>query len=431
MAGLNETPRAERLHIGIYGRRNNGKSSLINAITGQNISLVSDFAGTTTDPVYKSMELHGIGPVVFIDTAGFDDEGELGQMRVERTLDAVDKTDIAIVVLSNENIIKNKNSENSLKNLNSDIKNEKSEKENEIVLDIEIEKEWINKLKKAKVPYLVVINKIDKMSKDDLNVISKKLEDDLKIKPILTSAVDKKGIELIREELIRLLPEDYFMRSITGKIVKDGDTVLLVMPQDIQAPKGRLILPQVQTIRDLLDNKCLVLCSTADTMESMISKLVSPPDLIITDSQIFGDVYAKKPKESRLTSFSVLFADFKGDIDYYRESVKAIENLTESSRVLIAEACTHAPLEEDIGRVKIPNRLKKKIGEGLTFDIVAGRDFPKDLSKYDLIIHCGACMFNRKYVLSRIESAKEQNVPMTNYGVVMAYLAGIIDKIDF
>ena len=431
MAGLNETPRAERLHIGIYGRRNNGKSSLINAITGQNISLVSDFAGTTTDPVYKSMELHGIGPVVFIDTAGFDDEGELGQMRVERTLDAVDKTDIAIVVLSNENIIKNKNSENSLKNLNSDIKNEKSEKENEIVLDIEIEKEWINKLKKAKVPYLVVINKIDKMSKDDLNAISKKLEDDLKIKPILTSAVDKKGIELIREELIRLLPEDYFMRSITGKIVKDGDTVLLVMPQDIQAPKGRLILPQVQTIRDLLDNKCLVLCSTADTMESMISKLVSPPDLIITDSQIFGDVYAKKPKESRLTSFSVLFADFKGDIDYYRESVKAIENLTESSRVLIAEACTHAPLEEDIGRVKIPNRLKKKIGEGLTFDIVAGRDFPKDLSKYDLIIHCGACMFNRKYVLSRIESAKEQNVPMTNYGVVMAYLAGIIDKIDF
>ena len=431
MAGLNETPRAERLHIGIYGRRNNGKSSLINAITGQNISLVSDFAGTTTDPVYKSMELHGIGPVVFIDTAGFDDEGELGQMRVERTLDAVDKTDIAIVVLSNENIIKNKNSENSLKNLNSDIKNEKSEKENEIVLDIESEKEWINKLKKAKVPYLVVINKIDKISKDDLNAISKKLEDDLKIKPILTSAVDKKGIELIREELIRLLPEDYFMRSITGKIVKDGDTVLLVMPQDIQAPKGRLILPQVQTIRDLLDNKCLVLCSTADTMESMISKLVSPPDLIITDSQIFGDVYAKKPKESRLTSFSVLFADFKGDIDYYRESVKAIENLTESSRVLIAEACTHAPLEEDIGRVKIPNRLRKKIGEGLTFDIVAGRDFPKDLSKYDLIIHCGACMFNRKYVLSRIESAKEQNVPMTNYGVVMAYLAGIIDKIDF
>ena len=431
MAGLNETPRAERLHIGIYGRRNNGKSSLINAITGQNISLVSDFAGTTTDPVYKSMELHGIGPVVFIDTAGFDDEGELGQMRVERTLDAVDKTDIAIVVLSNENIIKNKNSENSLKNLNSNIENEKSEKENEIVLDIESEKEWINKLKKAKVPYLVVINKIDKMSKDDLNAISKKLEDDLKIKPILTSAVDKKGIELIREELIRLLPEDYSMRSITGKIVKDGDTVLLVMPQDIQAPKGRLILPQVQTIRDLLDNKCLVLCSTADTMESMISKLVSPPDLIITDSQIFGDVYAKKPKESRLTSFSVLFADFKGDIDYYRESVKAIENLKESSRVLIAEACTHAPLEEDIGRVKIPNRLKKKIGEGLTFDIVAGRDFPKDLSKYDLIIHCGACMFNRKYVLSRIESAKEQNVPMTNYGVVMAYLAGIIDKIDF
>ncbi|MFU2418143.1 [FeFe] hydrogenase H-cluster maturation GTPase HydF [Peptacetobacter sp. AB800] len=411
MAGLNETPRAERLHIGIYGRRNNGKSSLINAITGQNISLVSDFAGTTTDPVYKSMELHGIGPVVFIDTAGFDDEGELGQMRVERTLDAVNKTDIAIVVISDENIIGDKN--------------------NDVKLDIEIEKEWISKLKKAKVPYLVVINKIDKISNENLQSSVEKISDELKIKPILTSAVDKKGVALIREELIRLLPEEYSMRSITGKIVKDGDTVLLVMPQDIQAPKGRLILPQVQTIRDLLDNKCLVLCSTADTMEAMISKLVSPPDLIITDSQIFGEVYNKKPKESRLTSFSVLFADFKGDIEYYRESVKAIENLTENSRVLIAEACTHAPLEEDIGRVKIPNRLRKKIGEGLTFDIVAGRDFPKDLSKYDLIIHCGGCMFNRKYVLSRIEAAKEQKIPMTNYGVVMAYLAGIIDKIDF
>lgn len=411
MAGLNETPRAERLHIGIYGRRNNGKSSLINAITGQNISLVSDFAGTTTDPVYKSMELHGIGPVVFIDTAGFDDEGELGQMRVERTLDAVNKTDIAIVVLSDENIIDDKN--------------------NDVKLDIEIEKEWISKLKKAKVPYLVVVNKVDKISEEKLKVATEKISDELKIKPILTSAVDKKGIKSIREELIRLLPEEYSMRSITGKIVKDGDTVLLVMPQDIQAPKGRLILPQVQTIRDLLDNKCLVLCSTADNMEAMISKLVSPPDLIITDSQIFGEVYNKKPKESKLTSFSVLFADFKGDIEYYRESVKAIENLTENSRVLIAEACTHAPLEEDIGRVKIPNRLRKKIGEGLTFDIVAGRDFPKDLSKYDLIIHCGGCMFNRKYVLSRIEAAKEQKIPMTNYGVVMAYLAGIIDKIDF
>lgn len=411
MAGLNETPRAERLHIGIYGRRNNGKSSLINAITGQNISLVSDFAGTTTDPVYKSMELHGIGPVVFIDTAGFDDEGELGQMRVERTFDAVNKTDIAIVVLSDENIIDDKN--------------------NDVKLDIEIEKEWISKLKKAKVPYLVVVNKVDKISEEKLKVATEKISDELKIKPILTSAVDKKGIEFIREELIRLLPEEYSMRSITGKIVKDGDTVLLVMPQDIQAPKGRLILPQVQTIRDLLDNKCLVLCSTANNMEAMISKLVSPPDLIITDSQIFGEVYNKKPKESKLTSFSVLFADFKGDIEYYRESVKAIENLTENSRVLIAEACTHAPLEEDIGRVKIPNRLRKKIGEGLTFDIVAGRDFPKDLSKYDLIIHCGGCMFNRKYVLSRIEAAKEQKIPMTNYGVVMAYLAGIIDKIDF
>lgn len=407
MSGLNETPRAERLHIGIYGRRNNGKSSLINAITGQNISLVSDVEGTTTDPVYKSMEIHGIGPVVFIDTAGFDDEGSLGKLRVERTLDAIDKTDIAIIVISDKNI-KNKNN-----------------------IDVEIEKRWIEKLKKSKIPYLIVLNKIDKIEKNDLEKIKEILSKELKLNPILTSTVQKNGISQIREELIRLLPEDYSMRSITSKIVNDGDTVLLIMPQDIQAPKGRLILPQVQTIRDLLDNKCLVLCSTYENIDLMLSKLISPPNLIITDSQIFGDVYKKKPNESKLTSFSVLFADFKGDIEYYRESVKAIENLTEDSKVLIAEACTHAPLEEDIGRVKIPNRLRKKIGNGLKFDIVSGRDFPKDLKEYDLIIHCGGCMFNRKYVLSRIEMAKEQNVPMTNYGVVMAYLSGIIDKIDF
>lgn len=409
MAGLNETPRAERLHIGIYGRRNSGKSSLINAITNQNISLVSDFAGTTTDPVYKSMELHGIGPVVFIDTAGFDDEGELGKMRVERTLDAIDKTDIAIVVFSESNI-----------------------KDDETIkIDIEIEKKWIEKLKKSKIPYLVVINKIDKISDGNLKLLNNELKNTFKINPIYTNTIEKVGINYINEEMMRLLPEEYSMRSITEKIVKDGDTVLLVMPQDIQAPKGRLILPQVQTIRDLLDNKCLVFCSTADNFEDMLSKLSSPPNLIITDSQIFGEIYNKKPKESKLTSFSVLFADFKGDIEYYRKSVKSIENLTENSKVLIAEACTHAPMEEDIGRIKIPNKLRKKIGNGLTFDIVSGRDFPKDLSKYDLIIHCGGCMFNRKYVLSRIESAKEQNVPMTNYGVVMAYLAGIIDKIDF
>lgn len=425
MSGLNETPRSERLHIGIYGRRNNGKSSLINAITGQNISLVSNIEGTTTDPVYKSMELHGIGPVVFIDTAGFDDEGTLGKLRVEKTLEALDKTDIAIVVISDKNIKKDSyDKATNNKNIN-------TENKLDDFLDIDIEKEWINKFKKSKIPYIVVINKIDKISDFELDKFKEKISSELKINPIQTNSIKKIGIEQIREELIRLLPEEYYMRSITKKLVSDGDTVLLIMPQDIQAPKGRLILPQVQTIRDLLDNRCLVLCSTYENMELMISKLKSPPDLIITDSQIFGEVYSKKPKKSRLTSFSVLFADFKGDINYYRESVKAIENLTEKSRVLIAEACTHAPLEEDIGRVKIPNRLRKKIGEGLKFDIVSGRDFPKDLSQYELIIHCGGCMFNRKYVLSRIEYAKNQNIPMTNYGIVMAYLSGIMNKIDF
>jgi len=227
-----------------------------------------------------------------------------------------------------------------------------------------------------------------------------------------------------------MVPEDANATTITGSLVKEDDVVLLVMPQDIQAPKGRLILPQVQTIRELLDKKCTVICTTTDKMVISLSKLKEPPKLIITDSQVFKTVYENKPAESKLTSFSVLFAGYKGDIDYYTQSVVAIDNLTENSKVLIAECCTHAPLSEDIGRVKIPNMLRKKVGEGLTVDMVAGSDFPEDLTQYDLIIQCGACMFNRKYVLSRIERAKKQEVPMTNYGVVIAYLTGILDKIN-
>ena len=249
--------------------------------------------------------------------------------------------------------------------------------------------------------------------------------------PLLVSTLTGKGLDDILRSLRNKLPDETMAQGIVGRLVEENDTVMLVMPQDIQAPKGRLILPQVQTIRELLDRKCLVMSCTTDKIDAMLAALARPPKLIITDSQVFRTVYDKKPAESRLTSFSVLFAQYKGDIDYYMEGANAIAQLTPESRVLIAEACTHAPLTEDIGRVKIPNMLRKRIGEGLQIDIVSGTDFPEDLTPYDLIIHCGACMFNRKYVLNRIDRARAQQVPMTNYGVTIAYLAGILDKIDY
>ena len=247
--------------------------------------------------------------------------------------------------------------------------------------------------------------------------------------PLLVSARLKQGIEPIRQSIQDKMPDESQQTSILGKLVKSGDIIMLVMPQDIQAPKGRLILPQVQTIRELLDRKCIVMSCTTDKLDETLRALANPPQLIITDSQVFKTVYEKKPEATKLTSFSVLFARYKGDIDYFIQGANTIEQLTESSKVLIAEACTHAPLKEDIGRVKIPRLLRTRIGSGLQIDIVSGTDFPQDLSGYDLIIHCGACMFNRKYVLNRVNSAKEQHIPMTNYGVTIAYLAGILDKI--
>lgn len=393
---LADTPRANRLHIGIFGRRNSGKSSLINALTGQDIALVSDVPGTTADPVYKSMEIYGIGPCVFIDTAGFDDEGALGLLRVAKTEKAAEKADIAIVVISDA--------------------------------DIDKEVDWINRLRERKTPVIVVINKADLLGNVDL--IARKIEDASGITPLVVSAKDKTGIKQIREELIRRLPEDYEAVSITGDLVKEGDVVLLVMPQDIQAPKGRLILPQVQVLRELLDKKCLPLSATTDKLDQALASLAAPPALIITDSQVFKTVYDKKPPESKLTSFSVLYANYKGDLDYFVESAAMIESLTPDSRVLIAEACTHAPLTEDIGREKLPRMLRKKVGEKLTVETVCGADFPHDLTPYDLVIHCGACMFNRKHVLSRVAKAREQKIPMSNYGVVLAYLCGILDDLD-
>lgn len=390
------TPNSNRLHIALFGRRNSGKSSLINALTGQDVALVSDTPGTTTDPVLKAMEIQGVGPCLFIDTPGYDDEGELGEMRITRTLKAAEKTDIAILLCHP---------------------------------DMDKELQWIQQLKEKNIPVILLLNKADIL--EDAAFIASAIENKTGESPLIVSANTRQGMEDIRRAIIRRLPEDFDAQSITGKLVSAGDLVLLVMPQDIQAPKGRLILPQAQTLRELLDKKCIAVSCTTDQVEVTLQALSRPPKLIITDSQVFKTVYERKPAESKLTSFSVLFAAYKGDIGYYTASAATIGTLKETSRVLIAEACTHAPLSEDIGRVKLPHMLRQKIGEGLQIDIVSGNDFPANPEKYDLIIQCGACMFNRKYVLSRIAQAKEQKVPMTNYGIAIAWLSRILDKIEF
>ena len=420
MMSLNDTPRAGRLHIGIYGRRNAGKSSLINALTGQDIALVSDAPGTTTDPIYKSMELHPVGPVVFIDTAGFDDEGTLGRLRVERTAGVVDKTDVGIIVIDNEDL-------------------EKAAVAPAAAVLAE-EKLWAEKLAEKNVPLIFVLNKCDETQapgEDNSSATAATADAAIselagKWPVIKVSALHKTGIEELRKAIEQSVPEDFLREKILGDMVEEGGLVLLVMPQDIQAPKGRLILPQVQTLRELLDRKCTAAATTADGFERALSALNRAPDLIITDSQCFGQVYEKKPAESALTSFSVLFAAYKGDIDKFVSGASLLDDMTENSRVLIAEACTHVPLSEDIGREKIPNLLRKKFGKGIEVVNVCGNDFPsvEELKGFDLVIHCGACMFNRKHVMSRIAAAEAAGVPITNYGVVLAKLTGILDKIE-
>lgn len=392
---LNETPSANRLHIGIFGKTNSGKSSFINAFTKQQVSIVADVAGTTTDPVYKAMEINPLGACIIMDTAGFDDESELGGQRVEKTKLAAEKAELAVIVAADE--------------------------------ALEKEFRWYHFFKERNTPALFVVNKADLIENAD--AIAEAIERETGAKPFIVSAKTGEGMEAVKEALARCLPEQYDSRLITGSLVGEDDVVLLVMPQDIQAPKGRLILPQVQTIRELLDKKCLVISVTTDKLARALRILNAPPKLIITDSQVFGFVYEHKPKESMLTSFSVLFAAYKGDLPYYVEGAKRIDALTPQSKVLIAECCTHAPLQEDIGREKIPRMLRKRVGEELTVDLVSGTDFPADLSGYDLIIQCGACMFHRKYVLSRVERAKAQKTAMTNYGVAIAHLTGILDKV--
>ncbi|MEI0540633.1 [FeFe] hydrogenase H-cluster maturation GTPase HydF [Brachyspira pulli] len=391
---MNDTPNANRTHIAIFGRRNAGKSSIINAISNQNIAIVSNIAGTTTDPVKKAIEINTIGACVIVDTAGFDDDGELGALRIERTKKIMESSDIALLVF------------------------DASFKDN----DYSLELKWKNELESLEIPIIAVLNKID------LNTDYKKTEENIKeifnLETVSISASNNINIDSLIETIKLTIPKTEEI-SITGHIIKEDDIVMLVMPQDIQAPKGRLILPQVQTIRDILDNKAVIMASTFDKFENALKALSKAPKVIITDSQVFKEVEKLKPKESLLTSFSVLFARYKGDEEVYKKGADFIDNLTKDSKILIAESCTHVPLEGDIGRVKIPNLLKKKFGFEFDIDYVAGNDFPDDLSKYDLVIHCGGCMGTRKHILNRIRICKEQNVPITNYGMTIAKINGV------
>lgn len=387
-----EVSKGNRIHIGIFGKVNSGKSSLINLLAAREVSIVSDREGTTTDSVYKSMEFLGLGPVTIMDTPGVCDKSFLGKLREQRLERDIEKADIAIILFSDS--------------------------------DIGRELELIKKLKKSKI--LLVINKVDILSAQEKENIYKNLKD-LPFKIIEISTKEKNGIEELIKELVKLKPEEAPL--IFDGLVKKGDRVLLIMPQDIAAPKKRLILPQVESIRELLDREALLYIAKVENMEDMLSSLKEAPDLIVTDSQVFQDVYKLKPEKSKLTSFSVLFAKMKGDIDTYIKGTEVFSKIDENSKILIAECCTHAPLSEDIGRVKIPNMLKKKYGENLQVDFQSGASLPKDIEKYDLIIQCGGCMLTRNNILNRIEKAKVLNVPITNYGLTIAYFKKILDKI--
>ncbi|MEG0314359.1 MAG: [FeFe] hydrogenase H-cluster maturation GTPase HydF [Erysipelotrichaceae bacterium] len=377
---MNSTPTANRLQIGIFGKPNTGKSSLINAIVKQDIAIVSNIQGTTTDPVFKAIEIPGIGPCTLIDTAGYKDNTQLNNLRINRTLDIIKRCDITILVI-----------------------NDKMDKQ---------EKELYNKLNKTSkciIAYNNIYNNITNIKDKDMVVIDAK---------------NNYNIDLLIEEIAKVIPKDYNNITIFNNI-NNKDIVMLVIPQDKEAPKGRLILPQVQTIRELLDDKAIVICTTLDTYEESLHILRSDPKMIICDSSIFKEVYKYKPSNSLLTSFSILFANYKGDINYFIDSTIALDSLNYNSRVLIVEACTHTSINEDIGRVKIPKLLRDKYGSSITIDFVNGINFPSIID-YDVVIHCGACMFNRSYVMNRVNVCKEQGIPMLNYGIVIAYLNDIL-----
>ena len=393
---MQATPKANRLHIGIFGKRNAGKSSLLNSLVNQEISIVSPTAGTTTDPVEKTMEFLPLGPVVFIDTAGVDDIGDLGAQRIEKTKKIFDRTDIAIIICDYNGW-----------------------NEYETLLFKEFEQ--------RKIPVLAVVNKddIQKISADKLQEIQKYVKT-----PLITSIKQSREIVFkLKEQLVNVCPEEFITPpSITGDIVKPKDTVILVIPVDKEAPKGRLILPQVQVLRDLLDNRCKVFVTQETELKETLSALKDKPRLVITDSQAFAQVAQDVPEDIELTSFSILFARMKGDLKEFFEGAKQVDKLKDNDKVLICESCSHHQIEDDIARVKIPGLLTKKTGKTLQFIYHSGHDFPKNLEEYSVLIHCGACMTNRKEVLSRIMKCKKANLAITNYGIVISYCLGILDR---
>jgi [FeFe] hydrogenase H-cluster maturation GTPase HydF len=392
---MKSTPKGFRLHIGLFGRRNVGKSSLLNALTRQLVSIVSDVAGTTTDPVEKPMELLPIGPVLFIDTAGIDDIGALGDMRVQRTRQVFDRTDVGVIVT---------------------VAGDWSEFEEAILTEL-IER---------KIPVIVVFNKMDIARTDAAQTARLK---DLKIACVEAIAARGEGIVDLREALVRTAPEEFINApAIVGDLVPAGELAVLVIPIDLEAPKGRLILPQVQSIRDILDNDAYCMVVKERELRDAIERLKRPPVLVVTDSQAFLKVAADTPNDVPMTSFSILFARFKGDLVEFVRGAMAIDNLQPGDRVLMCEACSHHPIGEDIGRVKLPRWLRQYVGGKLDFVHVQGHDFPDDLGPYKLVVHCGACMWNRREVLTRVLRCQQAGVPITNYGLAIAFSLGIFER---
>jgi len=392
---MSSTPKGLRLHIGFFGRRNVGKSSLLNAITRQHVSIVSEVAGTTTDPVEKPMEMLPLGPVLFIDTAGIDEAGGLGALRVEKTRQALQRTEIAVLVA-------------------------------EPKVWGEFEEGLLADFAAQGTPVVVVINKTDEFAPDAELVTRLRTS---KRHVVLASALTGLGLQELREALLELAPADFIdSPAILGDLVGPGELAVLVVPIDKEAPKGRLILPQVQTIRDLLDSDALCMVVKERELRNALDRLKTPPKLVVTDSQAFLKVAADTPPDVPLTSFSILMARFKGDLTAQVEGTLAIERLRSGDRVLIAEACTHHPIGEDIGRVKIPRWLTQYSGVKLNFETMQGRDFPKDLTSYKLVVHCGACMWNRRQMLSRILQCQHAGVAITNYGLTIAYSLGIFAR---
>lgn len=399
--GLNDTPSGERVHIGFFGRRNAGKSSVVNAVTGQDLSVVSKTKGTTTDPVQKAMELLPIGPVLIIDTPGYDDEGELGQLRVRKTRQILNRTDIAVLVVDS-------------------------------TLGIHpADKELLGLFSEKNIPCLIVFNKDDLLGKEELEN-----KDDQKggelvsdtIPYIHVSALTGAGIYELKEQLAKFGALSAAPRVLVSDLIGPGDLVMLIIPIDSSAPKGRLILPQQQVIRDILDHDGAAMCVKENDLSGMLSKLADLPALVITDSQVFEKVAREIPEEIPLTSFSILMARYKGFLDMALTGVEAIDHLKDGDRILIAEGCTHHRQCEDIGTVKIPNWLRKRTGCRLEFETCSGRDFPEDLSSYSLIIHCGGCMLNERELLYRMKCARDQGVPVTNYGIAIAFMKGILTR---